>query len=67
MSGYEGRRVPAGFRVGVPVGETGVKSLMEAEETFCGLRVWIFRPGNGSPSATNVVLVALLVIRFSIP
>ena len=29
---------------------------------------WVFRPGNGSPSATNVVLRRLLVvIRFSIP
>ena len=27
----------------------------------------IFAPGNGSPSATNVVVVLVVVIRFSIP
>ena len=26
-----------------------------------------FRPGDGSPSATNVVLVVVVVIRLSIP
>jgi len=24
--------------------------------------VWVFRPGNGSPSATNVVLVVLVIV-----